>query len=203
MASINGVRMAIQVTRLLPPPYVRKAQNLVTSVEIGVQGILRPAITGVGGQVRLALAYSAGGVAVRRRDRLASDTRVLASEIRQTLNRLVEGAEPIAIASPIAWIVRAEVTLVPGPHDGFHIVQSPDDAQPDVDDFVARMIAANAGQPVGDAGRAVLAIDARFPDADDLRLAFERSPVSVPWWRVYHVLGNDPTLVFDAGERSP
>jgi hypothetical protein len=197
IASINGVPTAIEVTRLLPPPYVRKAQNRVSHVEIGVQGFLTPAITGVGGQVLLALAYSASGVAARRRDRLVSDTRVLASEVRQTLNRLVEGSEPIAIASPIPWVARAEVTLIPGPQDGFHVVQLPDDARPDLDGFVARTIAAMANQHLGYAAQAILAIDARFPDADELRVAFGRSPVPVPWWRVYHVLGSDATLAFD------
>jgi hypothetical protein len=87
------------------------------------------------------------------------------------------------------------VTLLPGPHDGFHIVQSPDEAQPDLDDFVARTIASKGDQHVGHAERAILAVDAMFDDADDLRLAFERSSVRVPWWRVYQVLRSEATLV--------
>lgn len=196
MMTLDGEPTALEVTRLLPPAHVRKAQVVVTHIEIGIRDFLTPAITGVGGQVLLALAYSARAVAERRRDRLASDTRILASEIRQTLNRLVEGPEPVQIQSPIRWVVRADVTLVPGPRDGFHIVQKPDEAQqPDLDDFVARTIDSTGDQHVGHAERAILAVDAMFEDADDLRLAFDRSPVPVPWWRVYLVHGGDATLV--------
>ena len=67
------------------------------------------------------------GRADRRRDSLASDTRILASEVRQTLQRLVEGSEPVEIRSPIRWVLRAEVTLLPGPRDGFYILQAPDE----------------------------------------------------------------------------
>jgi hypothetical protein len=34
-----------------------------------------------------------------------------------------------------------------------------------------------------------------FDDAEDLREAFARCPVAVPWWRVYQVLRGDATLV--------
>jgi hypothetical protein len=196
MMTLDGEPTALQVIRLLPPAHVQKAESVVTHIETGVRGILTPAITGVGGQVFLALAYSASGVAGRRRDRLVSDTRILASEVRQTLNRLVEGPEPVDIESPIPWIVRAEVTLLPGPHDGFHIVQAPDEAQqPDLDDFVARTIDSKGDQHVGHAERAILAVDAEFPDEEDLREAFDRSPVPVSWWRVYLVHGSKATLV--------
>ena len=36
-----------------------------------------------------------------------------------------------------------------------------------------------------------------FDDADPLRLAFDRSPVRVPWWRVYQVLRSDAALVYE------
>jgi hypothetical protein len=195
IVTVDDVPTAIEVTRLLPPAYVRNARCRIARVEMGVQGFLAPAIAGVGGEVVLALAYSAGGVAARRRDRLASDTRMLASEVRQTLNRLVD-REPMEIASPIPWIERAEVTLLHGPWDGFWIRQSPDAAKPDLDDFVARTIAAKAAQDVSHAARVVLAIDTEIAGPGDLRVAFGRSPVPVTWWRVYHVLGSDATLVF-------
>jgi hypothetical protein len=195
MMTLDGEPMALEVTRLLPPAHVQKAQNVVTRIETGMHEFLAPVIAGVGGQVLLLLAYSARGVADRRRDSLASDTRILASEVRQTLQRLVEGSAPVEIRSPIRWVLRAEVTLLPGPRDGFYILQQPDEAQPDLDDFVARTIASKGDQHVGHAERAILAVDAMFDDADDLRLAFERSSVRVPWWRVYQVLRSEATLV--------
>ena len=197
MLTLDGEPTALEVTRLLPPAHVQKAQRVVSRIETGIRGFLTPAITGVGGQVLLSLAYSARGVADRRRDSLASDTRILASEVRQTL-RLVAGPEPVEIRSPIRWVLRAEVTLLPGPHDGFYILQQPDEAQLDLDDFVARAIVAKGDQHVGHAERAILAVDAMFEDADDLRRAFDRSHVRVPWWRVYQVLGRDATLVHEA-----
>jgi hypothetical protein len=196
MLTLDGEPTALEVTRLLPPAHVQKAQHVVTRIETGIRDFLTPAITGVGGQVLLSLAYSARGVAERRRDSLASDTRILASEVRQTL-RLVAGPEPVEIRSPIRWVLRADVTLLPGPRDGFYILQQPDDAQPDVDDFVARTIASKGDQHVDHAGRAILAVDTTFDDADPLRLAFDRSPVRVPWWRAYQVLRSDATLVYE------
>ena len=195
--TLDGEPTALEVTRLLPPAHVQKAQHVVTRIETGIRDFLTPAITGVGGQVLLSLAYSARGVAERRRDRLASDTRILASEVRQTLQRLVGGPEPVEIRSPIRWVLRADVTLLPGPHDGFYILQQPDEAQPDVDEFVARTIASRGDQHVGHAERAILAVDTTVDDAEPLRLAFERSPVRVPWWRVYQVLRSDATLVHE------
>ena len=197
MLTLDGEPTALEVTRLLPPAHVQKAQNVVTRIENGMHEFLAPVIAGVGGHVLLSLAYSARGVADRRRDSLASDTRILASEVRQTLQRLVEGSEPVEIRSPIRWVLRAEVTLLPGLRDGFYILQQPDEAQPDLDDFVARTIASKGDQHVGHAGQAILAVDAMFDDADDLRLAFDRSPVRVPWWRVYQVLLSDATLVYE------
>jgi len=196
MLTLDGEPTALEVTRLLPPAHVQKAQHVVTRIETGIRDFLTPAITGVGGQVLLSLAYSARGVAERRRDSLASDTRILASEVRQTL-RLVAGPEPVEIRSPIRWVLRADVTLLPGPHDGFYILQQPDDTQPDVDDFVARTIASKGDQHVDHAGRAILAVDTTFDDADPLRLAFDRSPVRVPWWRVYQVRRSDAALVYE------
>jgi hypothetical protein len=193
--TLDGEPTALEVTRLLPPAQVRKAESIVTHLEAGMRGFLAPVITEVGGQVLLALAYSARGVVERRRDRLASDTRILASEVRQTLHRLVEGAEPLQLKSPISWVVRAELTLVPGPHDGFFIVQAPDGTQPDLDDFVARSISGRDDQHAGPAERAILGVEAAFPDATHLREAFGRSPVPVPWWRVYLVHRGDATLV--------
>jgi hypothetical protein len=193
--TLDGERTALEVTRLLPPAQVRKAEIIVTHLEAGMRGFLAPVITEVGGQVLLALAYSARGVVERRRDRLASDTRILASEVRQTLHRLVEGAEPLQLKSPISWVVRAELTLVPGPHDGFFIVQAPDGTQPDLDDFVARTINSRSERHLDPAGRAILAVEADFADADDLREAFGRSPIPVPWWRVYLVHRGAATLV--------
>jgi hypothetical protein len=193
--TLDGEPTALEVTRLLPPAQVRKAEIIVTHLEAGMRGFLAPVITEVGGQVLLALAYSARGVVERRRDRLASDTRILASEVRQTLHRLVEGAEPLQLKSPISWVVRAELTLVPGPHDGFFIVQAPDGTQPDLDDFVARTINSRRERHLDPAERAILAVEAEFADADDLREAFGRSPVPVPWWRVYLVQRSDATLV--------
>jgi hypothetical protein len=193
--TLDGEPTALEVTRLLPPAQVRKAEIIVTHLEAGMRGFLAPVITEVGGQVLLALAYSARGVVERRRDRLASDTRILASEVRQTLHRLVEGAEPLQLKSPISWVVRAELTLVPGPHDGFFIVQAPDGTQPDLDDFVARTINSRRERHLDPAERAILAVEAEFADADDLREAFGRSPVPVPWWRVYLVHRSDATLV--------
>jgi len=197
MMTIHGEPTALEVTRLLPPSHVQKAHSVVTHIETGIRGYLAPVIVGVGGQVVLSIAYSARGVAERRRDRLASDTRILASEVRQTLNGLVEGPESIRIRSPLRWVLRADVALLPGPRDGFCILQQPDEAQPDLDDFVARTIAAKGDQHVGHAERAILAVDAMFDNAEDLREAFGRSPVAVPWWRVYLVLGSDATLVYE------
>ena len=193
--TLDGEPTALEVTRLLPPAQVRKAESIVTHLEAGMRGFLAPVITEVGGQVLLTLTYSARGVVERRRDRLASDTRILASEVRQTLHRLVEGAEPLQLKSPISWVVRAELTLVPGPHDGFFIVQAPDGTQPDLDDFVARTINSRRERHLDPAERAILAVEAEFADADDLREAFGRSPVPVPWWRVYLVHRSDATLV--------
>jgi hypothetical protein len=193
--TLDGEPTALEVTRLLPPAQVRKAEIIVTHLEAGMRGFLAPVITEVGGQVLLTLTYSARGVVERRRDRLASDTRILASEVRQTLHRLVEGAEPLQLKSPISWVVRAELTLVPGPHDGFFIVQAPDGTQPDLDDFVARSISGRDDQHAGPAERAILGVEAAFPDATHLREAFGRSPVPVPWWRVYLVHRGDATLV--------
>jgi hypothetical protein len=193
--TLDGEPTALEVARLLPPAHVRKAEIIVTHLEAGMRGFLSPVITEVGGQVLLALAYSARGVAERRRDRLASDTRILASEVRQTLHRLVEGAEPLELRSPISWVVRAELTLVPGPHDGFFIMQAPDETQSDLDDFVARTISSRSDRHPGPTERAILAVDAELADADDLREAFGRSPVLVPWWRAYLVHGSDATLV--------
>jgi hypothetical protein len=193
--TLDGEPTALEVTRLLPPAQVRKAEIIVTHLEAGMRGFLAPVITEVGGQVLLTLKYSARGVVERRRDRLASDTRILASEVRQTLHRLVEGAEPLQLKSPISWVVRAELTLVPGPHDGFFIVQAPDGTQPDLDDFVARSISGRDDQHAGPAERAILGVEAAFPDATHLREAFGRSPVPVPWWRVYLVHRGDATLV--------
>jgi hypothetical protein len=193
--TLDGEPTALEVTRLLPPAQVRKAEIIVTHLEAGMRGFLAPVITEVGGQVLLTLTYSARGVVERRRDRLASDTRILASEVRQTLHRLVEGAEPLQLKSPISWVVRAELTLVPGPHDGFFIVQAPDGTQPDLDDFVARTINSRSERHLDPAERAILAVEAEFADADDLREAFGRSPVPVPWWRVYLVHRSDATLV--------
>jgi hypothetical protein len=193
--TLDGEPTALEVTRLLPPAQVRKAEIIVTHLEAGMRGFLAPVITEVGGQVLLTLTYSARGVVERRRDRLASDTRILASEVRQTLHRLVEGAEPLQLKSPISWVVRAELTLVPGPHDGFFIVQAPDGTQPDLDDFVARSIRGRDDQHAGPAERAILGVEAAFPDATHLREAFGRSPVPVPWWRVYLVHRGDATLV--------
>ena len=197
MLTLDGEPTALEVTRLLPPAHVQKAQNVITHIETGMRDFLAPVITGVGGQVLLSLAYSARGVSDRRRDSLASDTRILASEVRQTLQRLVEGSEPVEIRSPIRWVLRADVNLLPGPHDGFYILQQPDEAQPDVDAFVARTIASNGDQHVGHAGRAILAVDAMSDEAEDLREAFDRSPTRVPWWRVYQVLLGDATLVYE------
>jgi hypothetical protein len=45
------------------------------------------------------------------------------------------------------------------------------------------------------ADRAILAVDAMFDDADDLRAALSRSPVRVPWSRVYVVARGNATLV--------
>ena len=193
--TLDGQPTALEVTRLLPPAQVRKAEIIVTHVEAGMRGFLAPVITEVGGRVLLALAYSARGVVERRRDRLASDTRILASEVRQTLHRLVEGAEPLELKSPISWVVRAELTLVPAPHDGFSIVQAPDGTQPDLDDFVARSISDRGKQDRGPTERAILGVEAAFPDATHLREAFGRSPGRVPWWRVYVVHRGDATLV--------
>ena len=193
--TLDGEPTALEVTRLLPPAQVRKAESIVTHLEAGMRGFLAPVITEVGGRVLLALAYSARGVVERRRDRLASDTRILASEVRQTLHRLVEGAEPLQLKSPISWVVRAELTLVPGPHDGFFIVQAPDGTQPDLDDFVARSISDRGKQDRGPTERAILGVEAAFPDATHLREAFGRSPGRVPWWRVYVVHRGDATLV--------
>lgn len=198
MLTLDGEPTALEVTRLLPPAHVQKAQSVVTHIETGIRAFLAPVITGVGGKVLLSLAYSARGVAERRRDRLASDTRILASEVRQTLNGLVEGPEPVQIASPVHWVLRAEVTLLPGPQDGFYIVQAPDEAQQqDLDDFVARTVASKGDQHLGHAERAILAVDAMFDDAEDLLEAFGRSPVAVPCWRVYQVLRSDATLVYE------
>ena len=196
MLTLDGTPTALEVARLLPPAHVQKAQRVVARIETGIRDFLTPAITGVGGQVLLSLAYSARGVAERRRDSLASDTRILASEVRQTL-RLVAGPEPVEIRSPIRWVLRAEVTLLPGSHDRFYILQQPDEAQPDLDDFVARAIAAKGDQHTGHAERAIFAVEAMFDAADDLRHAFGCSPVHVPWWRVYQVLGRDATLVHE------
>ena len=193
--TLDGEPTALEVTRLLPPAHILKAEIIVTHLEAGMRGFLAPVITEVGGQVLLALAYSARGVVERRRDRLASDTRILASEVRQTLHRLVEGAEPLELRSPISWVVRADLTLVPGPHDGFFIMQAPDETQPDLDDFVARTISSRSDRHFDPAERAILAVDAELADADDLREAFGRSPDLVPWWRVYLVHGRGATLV--------
>jgi hypothetical protein len=210
----GGVQAAIDVTRLLPAPAVRAAQNLVGHVELGAIEILRPAITGIGGQVVLTLSYSITGVTLRRRDRLLADTRALASRVRQTTSRLVSGAPPIAIELPVPWVLRASVTLVPARRDSFRIAQAADESMPDLDAFVASTIgarsaaAAASGEP-GPGGRpgpgspAILAIDARLSDAETLREAFRRTPLPVPWTRVYHVLGSTATLILavdQAGE---
>jgi hypothetical protein len=195
--ALDGKPTTLEVARLVPPAHVRKAEIIITHLEAGIRGFLAPVITEVGGRVLLALAYSARGVAERRRDRLASDTRILSSEVRQTLHRLIEGAEPMEIRSPISWVIRAELTLVPGPHDGFSIVLAPDETHPDLDAFVARRISSSRDQHPGPADRAILAVDAEYPDAGDLREAFGRSPVLVPWWRVYLVHGSDATLVHE------
>ena len=94
------------------------------------------------------------------------------------------------------------MTLLPGPRDGFYILQQPDEAQPDLDDFVARTIASKGDQHVGHAERCILAVDATFDDAKPLRLALDRSPVRVPWWQVYQVLRSDATLVYEETDQS-
>ena len=197
MITVDGEQTVLEITRLLPPSHVQKAQSVVTHIEGGIRRFLAPVIAGVGGQVLLSLAYSARGVADRRRDRLASDTRILASEVRQTLNGLVAGREPVQIRSPLRWVLRADVALLPGPRDGFYILQQPDESQPDVDDFVARNIAATEGEHEGRPQRAILAVDAMFDDGEDVRAALGRSPVPVPWWRVYLVVESEATLVYE------
>jgi hypothetical protein len=198
LATIDYVLTAIEVTRLLPRAHVQQAEALVTRIETDVRAMLAPAITGVGGQVLLGLAYNARRVAERGRPQLTADTSRLFEEVRQTLDGHVVGPEPVDIESAIPWIIRADVTLLPGPQDGFYIVQAPDEAQqPDLDDFLARTIASKSDQHLGHAERAILAVDAEFPDADDLREAFDRSAVAIPWWRVYLVHGSDATLVFE------
>jgi len=56
-------------------------------------------------------------------------------------------------------------------------------------------LASKGDQHLGHADRAILAVDAEFPDADDLHEAFARSPTSIPWWRVNLVHGSDATPV--------
>ena len=70
-------------------------------------------------------------------------------------------------------------------------------AVPDLDDFLAGTVEKKADQPTGHVEQAILAVDAMFKDGDDLRLAFDRSPVPVPWWRVYQVLRSDAALVYE------
>jgi len=199
MVTIDGVPTALEVTRLLPRDHVQRAEALVASIESRLRGLRAPAITGIGGQVLLGLAYSASGVAKRVRPQLTADTRRLFEEVRQTLDLRVVGPQPVDMESAVPWVIRADVSLVPGPQDGFYIVQAPDEAQqPDLDDFITRTIASKGDQHVGHAEQAILAVDAEFPDADDVREVLDRSPVAVPWWRVYLVYGSDATLVFEA-----
>jgi hypothetical protein len=197
MMTLDGEPTAVEVTRLLPRSHVQKAEHLVTVVEAGVRSIVTPMITGLGGQAMLGLSYSASSLARRTRAQLEADTRQLASEVRLTLDELGTNSEPVDIPSGVPWVIRADLTLVPGPHDRFHILQGPDEAQqPDLDDFVARVILSKGAQHVGYAVRCILGIDAEFQDSDDLREAFTRSPAAIPWWRAYMVLGSAATLVY-------
>ncbi len=199
MLTIDGVPAALEVTALLPRPHVQKAERLIVDqIEAGVRAMLMPRIDGLGGQVVLGLAYSASGVAGRGRTLLATDTETLAVEVRAILDRLAAGTEFVDIESSVPWVIRAEVILIPGPHDGFYVSHAPDDAQqPDLDDWVGRVIEAKGDQHVRHADRGILAIDSIFDDAEDLREAFGRAGTSVPWWRVYSVVGSTATLVHE------
>src|ERR1035437_515120 len=68
MLTLDGEPTALEVTRLLPPAPVQKAQHVVTRIETGIRDFLTPAITGVGGQVLLSLAFGPrrGGAASRQ-----------------------------------------------------------------------------------------------------------------------------------------
>jgi hypothetical protein len=199
MLTIDGVPAALEVTALLPRPHVQKAERLIVDqIEAGVRGMLMPRIDGLGGQVVLGLAYSASGVAGRGRTLLATDTETLAVEVRATLDRLPAGGESVDLESSVPWVIRAELILIPGPHDGFYVSQAPDDAQqPDLDDWVGRVIESKGDQHVRHADRGILAIDSMFDDAEDLREAFGLAGTSVPWWRVYSVVGSTATLILE------
>ena len=199
MMVIDGVPTALEVTRLLPRAHVQKAESLVTDIETQARHILMPIVAGCGGQVLLGVSYSASGVATLSRAQLASDAPRLASEVDAVLARPRFGADMfVEMPSSVTWVIRADVMLVPGPQDGFYIIQKPDEAQqPNLDDILARTIDSKGDQHVGYAGRAILALDAMFDDVDDLREAFEHCRVAVPWWRVYSVVGSGATPVFE------
>jgi hypothetical protein len=198
MMTVDGEPTALEVTRLLPPPYVQKAQHVVTYIETEVRSLLTPDISGLGGQVNVVIDYSASAVAKRLYVEQAADASRLALDVRAVLHTVEPGADrPIEMPSSIPWVIRAEISLLPGPQDGFYIVQRPDEAQPDLDEFVAWAITKKGDQHVGHAERAILAVDAMFDEAEDLREALARSPVLLPWWRVYQVLRSDATVVHE------
>lgn len=200
--TLDGEPTALEVTRLLPRAHVQKAEDLVIHIESRVRTMLAGDISGIGGQVLLGLDYFATAVAGPQGSDLLAHAHRLATDVRAVLVRLRPALPDFAdVPSSLPWVARANLTVVPGLHDGFYIVQRPDEAQqPDLDDWVAGTITAKGDQHGGYAERAILAIDAEFPDADDLRAAFGRSPVPVPWWRVYLVHGSDATLVYTALE---
>ena len=197
--AIDTVPTALEVTRLFPRAHVQKAEHLVTRIETEVRRLLANAITGVGGQVLVGLSYSASGVASLKRRQMAVAAQQLAAEMGAVFVSLRSKPDTfVEMPSSLPWVIAADLSLVPGPHDGFYIIQKPDEAQqPNLDDILARTIDSKGDQHVGYADRAILALDAMVDDEDDLREAFARSSVPVPWWRVYQVLRSAATLVFE------
>ena len=200
MLTLDGEPVALEVTRLLPPADVQKAQHLMVRIETIARDLLAPIVARMDGQVLVNLAYSTYDVAGLGGARLTAAASQLADDVRTALGSAEPGIDNgITLASTLPWVVDCEVTLLLGPHKGFYIIQAPDATQqPDLDAFVTRTIAKKGDQHVGHADRAILAVDAMFPDAEDLRDAFARTSADVPWWRVYLVHGSEATLVWTA-----
>lgn len=200
LLELDGETMALEVTRYLGPAAVQKAASRVELVERAVGDLLREDAREAGGKLVVDIRYAVEALQSHRRADVSRDAEVIARAVRRA--RRATQANPstsVPVDTGLPWVTSMTVAVLVSPEPGAYFGTSPGfpDAAVDADDFIARTIEAKAGQHLGHASRAILAVQGMFrDDAENLAEAVRRYSDTVPWWRVYFVRG-DAFLVYE------
>jgi hypothetical protein len=204
VVDIDGEPVAIEVVRFLPPAGVGRAAARLRSIDRALKDRLQADALARGVKIVLDVGYAAGPLQDYPRPQVSADADLLASEIRRLLRTAPRNPSTgLALASPLPWLLSADLGIWPDSHPSFLIGLSycPDDL-PVAAEFVEATISRKGDQHLALASKAILAIAGMFRDVDELKDAFRASSSPVPLWRVYLVVGGgDAALVFEQANR--